>query len=275
MLRVQHHKLTSEIAPLDKQVVDDDQPIPSGHRVLLMSGRRGSGKTSIWLNLLMRPHSPWYKTFDNIILCSPTSFSDPKTVPLVTELEKDGNYYKEINEAIMLQIMDKLQAYNDQWKKDDAEWRHNEKLHENPFYTRIERVRGKLNTTKFFERRAEPKHLLILDDVLMMLPKSMEKSKINSIFCNGRHFKCSTVVTTQKYNSINKLIRANADCLFLWRTENRGELSSIEDDLTIDKDLFHTLYDFATEEPNSFLLINLAGTRPKFYRKFDRIRISD
>ncbi len=57
----------------------------------------------------------------------------------------------------------------------------------------------------------------------------------------------------------------------MFPTQNKREFSALEDDLNVDPVLLKSLYEFATAEDRSFLHINLFGSRPVFYKKFDRV----
>ena len=270
--KTKRHELSECLGPLDAQVKNSDEPIPFGHRLWIITGRRGSGKSTIILQVLQQNVSKWHKNFDNIIFISPTASHDPKFKRLVDETKNNDNFYNELNEEVFTTFLNKLSEFNDIWEEDEKEYKYNKKEHGKGFYTRvIKKVHGKEIIKKYYELRPEPQHLLILDDCIEDLKKSTQKSKLNKAICNGRHFKLSTIITTQRYNKLNTLIRSNADMISIFRTENNGEYRTIEDDLTIDNNLLKDVYDFATEKPNGFLHISLADARPCFFRRFDKI----
>ena len=126
-------------------------------------------------------------------------------------------------------------------------------------------------TKKMVKPRGKPTNLLILDDCLSALPMSQQKSRINDLFVNGRHMKLSTWISTQKYNKLNTVCRSNADLISWYPTDNAKEFQTLADDWSIDPVRLRTLYDFATNEPNSFLHISFVPRRPTFFKRFDRI----
>jgi len=279
--------LSSKLLPYDAQIKQDNTPFPRDKKLIwICSGRKGSGKSNLILSLIQRPESPVYRSYDNIVLVSPSARRDEKFAKLVKELENSNNFYDTLNEKVITEILHKLTTYNDQWKADETEWNHNKKTTGEGFYTREteEKVRGRggMMRPKKVIHKIEilpppPNHLLILDDCLHMMPKSTEKSIINSLWTNHRHSKLSIWVACQNYNKgANTLVRNNADLLSIYRTENKHELDTIKEDLSIDHDLFNSVYDYATKEPYSFLHINLSSGsgRPIFYKKFDHITIS-
>ena len=282
-LTAEPNPLTQALAPYDAQIRKDDGPFPRDKKLIwICSGRKGSGKSNLILSLLQRAQSPVYKSYDNVILISPSARRDDKFNHLVSELRDSGNFYEELNEDVIAEILDRLREYNDQYARDAAEFARNKREEGEGYYTREEVVkvrvgghmREKTITHKITVLPPAPNHLLILDDCLHMMPKSTDKTLINSLWTNHRHSKLSIWVAVQNYNKgANTLVRNNADLISIFRTENKHELDTIKEDLAIEKDVFDRVYDFATTEPYSFMHVNLSsGTgRPVFYRKFDKI----
>lgn len=236
------NKLTSKInKPLDKHLIRTDDPLPKTTRglIYIISGRKGSGKTSLMINLLSNKKEGGYKKFfDNIWLISPTARNDDKMKKLVNELDDDGKYYDTLTGDTLDEITNLVQEYN---KEHDKE---------------------------------EPRNLLIIDDCMCDLPPRQSKSILNKIVVLARHYKLSVWFLVQKYNSINTLIRSNADIISFFKTDNEKEYKTLEDDIFISSNLFRYIYDFATDEgPNSFLHINLLSNPPTFYKRFDKILI--
>lgn len=239
MFKIRENPLSSDISPMDNQVVKTDDPLPLGNSIYIFCGKRGSGKSTLLLNLLKRKTSPYHKSFDNIFLCSSTALRDEKFSNLIDELKEDDKYYDTINENVMNEIIEKITQFNDDYKK------------EHPKKT--------------------PRNLLILDDVIHLLPSSTEKSSINQIFTNGRHLKLSTWICTQQLTKLNRLIRTNADLLSFFPNDNKKEFETLSEEWSIDPKLLQSIYNFATDAPNSFLHISFCGRKPVFFKKFDRI----
>ena len=70
---------------------------------------------------------------------------------------------------------------------------------------------------------------------------------------------------------LNPTIRNNIDTLSFWKTANQKEYDTLEDDLNVDAKTLKRVFDFATEEPFSFLHITFNAGQPLFFKKFDRI----
>lgn len=268
--------LTEDLAPLDAQVVPTEEPIPSvGNHSWVIVGRKGTGKSTLLLRTLTSKKSPWCcsKSFDNVFLCSQSAGKDDKFAEMVEELSQDGHFHSTFNEKILQDIEDEIRAFNQQYKDDMAEWKTNKQVHGKGFYTRnLGKGRdGRDIIKKYFKERLLPRHLIILDDCINLLPRSTANSRINDLYTNHRHLKASIITTSQVYNKLSTAIRRNADMLSLFRTENAQEYDAISGDWCIDPKTFNRVWDFATEEPNSFLHVQVCGPRPLFYKKFNRI----
>lgn len=232
------NKISQSLNKLDNQVVKSNDPLPKQDIVWIVSGGKGSGKSTMILNVLKNKLA--YKGFfDNIMLVSPTALRDKKFDKLREELDREDKYYTNCDDETILEIMEKLQNFNDNFDEK--------------------------------EENRKPHSLIIFDDCLSSLPKSMQKSKFNELITTSRHLKTSVWILVQKFNKVNPLIRDQADIISIFRTNNKQEIQTMEDSLNVDKKQFNELYEFATSEPNSFLHISFFGGQPKFHKKFDQI----
>jgi Cdc6-like AAA superfamily ATPase len=236
---VRENPLSCEIVPLDNQVTKSDDPLPLGNLNYIFCGKKGTGKSTLLLSLLKRKASPYYKSFDNIYLISPTASRDPKFDKLIEELKEDDKYYDTLNDSIIDDIVKRLNDFNEEYKKE-----HPKKI---------------------------PRNLLILDDCIHLLPTSTQHSSINQLFTNQRHMKLSIFICTQQLTKLNRLIRTNADLLSFFPNDNKKEFETLADEWSIEPKFLEKVYKFATDTPNSFLHISFCGRRPLFFKKFDRI----
>jgi hypothetical protein len=225
-------KLTQAIQPFDKQVYKNDDPLPLQPTTWVISGKKGSGKTTVLLNALSRKASPWNKYFDKIWLVSCSS-QDPKLKPLVEELTEDGQFFDTYSDETIQSIMDDAKST--------------------------------------LEDEPKAQFLLILDDCIAWLPKEREFRPVNSLFTNARHLHMSIIVTTQKYNRLSTLVRSNMDLLSFFGSHSKQEIDTMVHDLSVDEKELKKILDFAIQEPHDFLHANLTGARPVFFRRFDKI----
>lgn len=216
----------------DHQIDDTPSTFPMGSRIITFCGKKGSGKTSAVLSLLTNKKSPFHKYFNNIILCSPTAPHDDKMKPLWEETVEEGKYFDILNEQTAEEIKDLLTTLNE------------------------------MNAKK-----KNPQNLLILDDVTHSFPTGRKASHISGLFTNSRHLKTSIWVITHKYTSMPPIFRNQLDCMFLYKTNSKGEMESLKKDLPFDEDELEYNFKKATNEPYGFLYINMTGHSPKMYDK--------
>lgn len=225
-----------EINKLDNQVSPSLDAIPSGNIIYAIIGGKGSGKSTLILNLLKKKDSPFYKKFDNIFLCSPTAKRDHKFDGLVKELDEEDKYFTDCNNETLEHIIERLKESVDE----------NEGV----------------------------KNLLILDDCIHMLSSASEKhSALNEIVTQSRHMKLSIIIVSQQLKKINTLIRNQIDCISFFRTHKIKEYQALEELLNINKDKLKIYYDQATKTNNGFLHISLMTNTPQFFRNFDRMEL--
>lgn len=231
------------VKPLDSTYQRGDDPLLLANNscVYIVSGRRGAGKSTLVLNLL-NSKKAWRGRYDNIFLISPTAKTDTKFKRLVDELEPDGKYFDALNQDNIEAIFKQVQADNDEGRNRKKQYK--------------------------------PLHLLLLDDVVVDLPKS-RTSLLDRIVIQSRHHNITLVVITQKYNLVNRTLRANADLISFFPSLNRKEVQSLQEDLNISPELFERLYQRAAAGgPNSFLHCNLLAYPPRFYAGFEPMSIN-
>ena len=234
---IKNNNLNDILKPLDNTFNASNDPLllNNNSSVYVINGRRGSGKSSLILNLLNNKIA-YRKRFSNVFLISPTAKSDGKFKKLVKELDEDNKYYDTLNEQNIEEILEFVRSDNDENDKKNL-------------------------------------HCLILDDVVLDLPKS-KSSLLNKIVITSRHLNMTIVIVTQKYNALPTIIRNNMDLCSFFPSLNNHEIKTFQDDINIDKDIFNAIYDYCCDETNSFMHVNLLGAKPKFYRKFEPVEFS-
>ena len=85
----------------------------------------------------------------------------------------------------------------------------------------------------------------------------------NSLYTRGRHNSMSTIVATQKITAISPIIRVNATELYVYRLRNTKDLECVleENSAVVGKKELFEIYKLATDEPYSFLYINLRASK--------------
>jgi len=197
----------------------------------LINGARDSGKTVTTHSLIKFYHS----YFDDIHIWSPTASLDFKWGKVIEEYEiPPKNIHKRYSEIFMKNILKKIKMKN----------------------------KGKAFKDKM-------KVLFVFDDIITQLPKNKKYTAFNQLLLNNRHFNVSIIVLSQSYHLLDSNLRKNASQLILYRTENLAELRNYTEELSgaIGKERFLKMYEFATEQPHSFLYLNYHQQKEKRYMR--------
>lgn len=229
------------LKPLDHSFKRGEDPLllANNSSVQIISGRRGAGKSTLLLCLLQSKKA-YRGRFDNVYLVSPTAATDAKFERLVGELQAEDKFFDKLDQPTVEEIFERIQSANDEGRRQ--------------------------------KRPVKPLHLLILDDCVCDLPKS-RSSVLDRIVIQSRHHNVSLIITSQKYNLLNRTLRANADLISFFPSLNSKEVASFQEDLNISPHVFYKLYNKATDSQNSFLHCNLLAFPPRFYRCFERIHM--
>ncbi len=240
------NKVTDELKALDSQVdLGKDSPFPRSNFLYLLVGGVGSGKTTLCLNLLQidREKGGFRKAFNQIYVVSPTAKYDDKFGRLIDEVNYEGNYYQECTDETIGEIIEKLEGYNEMFKRD-------------------KKNKGK-----------KPSSLVIIDDCVDSFSRK-RMSRLAKLVLTLRHLKTSVFIMSQKLVSIPPLIRAQARAISFFPTLNRKEEQALVNEINIDENLFHRLITFASDGPDHpFLHVKLGEGKPIFFKKFDKINL--
>ena len=122
--------------------------------------------------------------------------------------------------------------------------------------------------------------LIIVDDFSDEPAFSRQSKLLHSLFTRGRHNSISTIVSSQKFYAVSPIIRINATQLYIFKLRNYKDIESIIEELSAiyDKQTLLNIYHTATDQPYSFLFVNLMKHKRNemFYINFNkRIEIQD
>jgi hypothetical protein len=172
--------------------------------------------------------------FDMIFLVSPTASRDPKYDELLEDI--GDQHYDDLSNEVVEEIIQRMDAHRDE-----------------------------------FTKKRKPHYLIIFDDCIHAM-RGKKSRAMDRLATQNRHLQVSNWYATQKWNSyLPTLVRSNLDCIGFWRTGNKKELDSFLDEMNDDETKLRALYQYATEEPYSFLWINQYHGKPLYFKKFDRI----
>ena len=135
--------------------------------------------------------------------------------------------------------------------------------------------------------------LIIVDDFADSKAFSRNSPLLNQLYVRGRHNAINIITATQKFNALSPIIRVNSRQLFFFRLRNYKEIETMVEELSAvlikkssvadaknlaeAKKLMLEVYNIATEEPYSFLFINLmkSDVNEMFYKRFDAKLVMD
>lgn len=213
----------------------------------------GGGKGVLLQNLIMDIYKG---CFSRIYIWSPSIFVDKTWSPVLKYIEDTIGFQSEDDKYL-------FDHYN---------------------YSDLEKViedQKKIATHQKDNNHKKIHQILIVVDDFADSPEFSRHSKLlHSLFTRGRHIFCSTFVSTQKASALSTIIRVNCTEWYIWKLRSYQDLQLILEELGAlqPKQTLFEIYKKATDEPYSFLFVNLRATNPNdiFNIKFDKkIEIED
>jgi hypothetical protein len=276
--------------------VETPKGLPKLHCVSLFIGKRGSGKTVALASLLKN-----YKNsgcLDRLIIVSPNYLSNKhifEGLPISEDdvyTEPDATTVKDIISKIE-QESQEYEAYQEKlriWKK--LTQTHSELL---PFelMSIFDGVTGDFTKPTHKYNGKKPVVHVIFDDCQGSAIFS-PKARLSNMVIRHRHIGafnklkgaigCSLHFCVQSYKSssagLPRTIRNQATFVCLFKTKDAHELKEIGEECSgeVSEDQFNKVYEEATSEPHSFLMLDFhkCCTDPSMFRKrFDTYLISN
>jgi len=283
--------LAIEIPKGDAFAYETDPLLPKCHQQVLCIGKRGSGKTVAVVNLIKKLN------YDRIFLVSPTAKSNTAILSMLA-IDPNDMYEDTDDITIVEQIKEKVLEEAELYDKYHREM---ERYKEFQKYLN-KNLTGIPNdllfefydfSTKQFKNPPEhwlngrrPMMCILFDDILGSKLFSKGIRSLNNLAILHRHLGpveaegggalgISNYFLSQSYTvtvgGISKAIRNNCTSLILFRTKNEKEYSQIEDEIAgeVGKETFKKVYDYAVDEPHSFLFVDLHPKKehPSKFRK--------
>ena len=239
-----NHKILKLKDKTDNNVIDKGNGIDNLGARMLICGKSGLGKTNLLANMLLLPC--WYSNDlhpDDIWIFSGSLKGDAKMQTIIQQkLIPEGNTFEDFDDSILKDIYDVC--------VDEFEERTKQKK-------------------KIYHK------LIILDDLSFSgVLKEKQSSQINRVFCNGRKFSISIIVTSQKYTQISTVQRANFTSAILYNCSN-SQLDAIEQDCNYmkDKKSFKKMFRDVCPDKRDFICINFSNDKEYLYldKNFEKI----
>jgi len=124
---------------------------------------------------------------------------------------------------------------------------------------------GLSNTPQLDKFDKDKNHLVVWDDLVL----SKDLSMVENYYIRARKLNCSVIFISQSYFKIPKIIRNNCSYMVLLKLSGNREVNLIlsEFGLGITKEELIALYEYATNEKFSPLLIDMEEGADKRFRK--------
>lgn len=210
-----------------------DQILPKFPFSMMISGRSGSGKTNLMINIMTRTEM-YGKFFHYIVVFSPTAGSSDdlyKKLNLPAE-----NYVKELKPEFLRNLVAN---------------------------------REKLIEEKGIEWVGKNARMLIIMDDVIANRDFLESPEALMMFSLLRHFLCCVIVMVQSYTKLPRALRVNANAVMVFPAL-QSEIDVLKDEITpagITKKDFEKVIAYATEGRYDFLYLNNHADPDKRVRK--------
>jgi hypothetical protein len=261
--------------------------LPSVPFTAMLQGSLGLGKTTAmceWVQMLEQGVGG-VGSIDKIFYFSPTAALDGKAKLLI---EGPHTYEIEVFEDLTL---DNWRACVEETKAKLQQWRDYKRLAQ--VWRRF--VRAKYDpeaipydeALELFERGFQPpeppyKHgltpnfLFLFDDLIgnPILCKPNPRGEFSKWWLMSRHLKTCILVCSQVFQGgLSKQLRANCNVFVLLANKSQDAKKSIATELSsyISLEGLVALWDKATEEPHSFLLVDVRNKQRMFRRNWDEV----
>lgn len=249
--------------------------IPKLHSLMILNGRRNTGKTTAlcnWLHILKNN-----KLIDRVFVTTPTYDSNRKNwealgIPREDVFEPTKDAVEKIKELIK-QESEEWDDYLEKKKKWEKIVNSDTPFHlMPPMYTQILIENGGREPEWKYEQERPPVLFWVLDDCLGWDIYKPSAGLTKFIQSHRHHYKIgiSVAMLTQTYCTkeagIARPIRENCTLLCLWKVKDQNQLerihSEIGNDVSLEK--FDQMLEYATSKPFGFLTIDFCPKKPEY-----------
>ena len=230
-LQVTEIKPTKQSALKKRKRFKCDELLPQPPFLLLMAAPRYSGKTNLLINLLINKEMYCHK-FDEIFIWSKSYHNDPKWSHVQFDKEYSQKHiFHTYSEAKAQQLFESIQERS---------------------------------------KSSHVETLFIFDDMMGDdILKAGRIQMLDRIAATGRHFDLSAIIIFQKFKKFSPTVRENATNVIVFEQKNSTAIEQLAEEYKGDmtKQDFLQVYQIATQEPFSFLHINLQAPQSDRFRK--------
>jgi hypothetical protein len=201
--------------------------------IFLACGRRGSGKTTLCIQLLLTGGGGFKNKFDKVMLISPTAHLSQQWKSIDTS---KWSIYSEYDPSIIKELIEKQSQHS---------------------MFRFGQPRNKV--------------LVILDDLGMKARKvkNSETDYLDVLACNGRHLDISCIFLGQVYTQFPPSYRSNADIIISYAMNNLRDMLALYNECGCgDYKTFRDKVKTVCAKRYSFLTVRNRGGRIEYYKNF-------
>jgi len=264
-----------KVEALDSQKTSKIKTYPVDNFVWYIVASRGSGKTTLVINALLKLY---LNQFNKIYWISPTSKLDVKTQILKESEILTPN-------KPLIRLMNKLARQKNKEILSDPNQMEiidiNEvelKMTDDDFIEELtpELMSDIVEQQKFiienYGKNYADRILIIMDDSIDS--KIITSKYFKDLILKGRHYNISNIIISQSYRLLPKYIRTNANFISLFETGNRKEMEILYDELhnNLSKNDWQDMYKEITNIPYGFLSVNYNNQKGyRFIQNLDKI----
>ncbi len=256
--------------------------LPKLHFLAYFCASRGSGKTTAIVNFIKKYDKS--KSFDHIIIYSPTANNEPKYKHLIDHckyatIELKDNFSHDDFGELRYKIDKRIEEYK-KYERDLQMWK-NFKHYKGKWDDFNDDDLLRLHDLDFEKPTSEykngmPTHLILFDDQQgnkdLYGTQGAKAAAMNSFFILHRHKLTSVIFSCQSFkgNAVPKSIRQNISCMCLWRNKSPEIQKEIAKECCamIDPMSFIDFWNYATENSrHDFLFVDYEAQEPFNIRK--------
>jgi hypothetical protein len=137
----------------------------------------------------------------------------------------------------------------------------------------MERQKKRIMALKLTKtKKPLPQIVIVCDDLSDTGAMHQATNVLSTCFCRGRHLGISTLLGVQRITTIHPISRCNFAFMLCWELRQKKELfDGLLHELSAlhSIETLHEFYKIATEEPFSFLFVNLRTKPVEFWVRFE------
>lgn len=230
-----------QFKPFDNQVIVNEEslmPFPKLGNSLVwnMIAKRRTGKSTLWLNVLLRIYNDYYT---DIYLFSPSAKEDDKCKVVVDKLDEKSTFFQDPNQDELRGVMTDMKNNIREYKKKLEMYEDAVARHDLP-----EELRSIYDSLIEAGPPEKPHHLVIIDDCVAEFggdPQS-KKTPIARLYNNSAHHWTDVWTFSQVRSGIHPCGRINQDMFTMMRVPNDIELDNIMEEQPVNGGALSTAY---------------------------------